>query len=89
MECACGIFVVPTYHTVRNHNKEEYNTNSYNHHDNSKSQPSTYFETNLWTSKAVAVTVLEMWRDCSLQVSGEVGPTVGMMVLVLVGEEFF
>ena len=64
-ECACGKIVVSTYQTVRDHNPEEYITNSYNRHDKTKSQPSTYSESNLWTSKAVAWTVLEMgeWLD--------------------------
>ena len=80
--------MVSTNQTVRNHNPEEYNTNSYNRHDNSKSQPSTYSESNSWTNKAMAWTVLEMWDGWSMQVSGEVGRAVGK-VLDVVGGEFF
>jgi len=68
--CTYSTFVVSTYRTVRNHNPEEYNKNSYSRHDNSKSHPSTDSESNLWTSKAIAWTVLEIWGDCTMWVSG-------------------
>ena len=76
---ACNGTALPFFidQIVRNHNPEEYNTNCYNGQDNSKSQPSTYSESNLWTDKAVAWTVLEMWDDWTMQVSGEAGRTVG------------
>jgi len=75
------------YHDARIHERQN-NTYSYNRHDDLKSQPSTYSDSNLWTSKAVAWTVLEMWGGWALQMSGEVGRTMGK-VLDVVGGEFF